>query len=44
MKKQPYYAFILETHALMYKKLNSFVYVFVVHCQFFQIDSSGYAL
>ena len=31
----------LETHRLMYKKLNSFVYIFVVNFQFFQITPSG---
>ena len=29
--------FFFSTHRLMYKKSNTFVYIFVVNCQFFQI-------
>ena len=52
-KKRPcYYVLIkfllntslFETHCLIYKKLNSFVHVFLADCQYFQINPSGYVL
>ena len=37
---------IWKAHSLIYKKLNSFIYmyVFVINCQFFQMIPSGYVL
>ena len=35
---------VLETHRLMYKELNSFVYIFAVNFQVFQITQSGCVL
>ena len=42
IKKRPRYnlVIVLQTHHMMYKNSNSFVYKFVVNCQFFQITLS----